>query len=487
MSNVLNEEKKQQVIALGRRGGPLRRIEQATGGRRKTAAAYRKGAGAAGRPEGGGGRRPENPANGVITDPAESKLANGAGVTTDFIRPFSEKPPLQLPGPNPSASACEPYRETIELGLSRGRNAMAIWQDMVSGYGFSGGYQTVQRFVRKLRGSSGPGPVGIIVTAPGEECQVDYGTGPMVRDAQNGKYRRTRLYVLTLGYSRKSVRLLVFGSSSRTWAELHEKAFRRLGGTVRIVVLDNLREGVLTPDIYDPALNPLYRDLLAHYGAVAMPCRVNDPDRKGKVESGVGHAQRTPLKGLRFESLDEAQAYLDHWETRWADTRIHGTTKRQVLAMFAEEKPALLPLPLEPFRCYQYGKRSVHLDGCVEVEAAYYSAPPGWIGRQVHVQWDGLQVRLLDPKTGQLLREHLRQKRGWHRIKEEDRSPRTPLSTTQLLGRAGRAGSHIGALCEAIHQRQGQVGVRRIQGVLSLAKRFGAAVVDEACAAALDL
>jgi len=178
---------------------------------------------------------------------------------------------------------------------------------------------------------------------------------------------------------------------------------------------------------------------------------------------------------------------LDHWEARWADTRIHGTTKRQVATMFAEEKPALLPLPLEPFRCYQYGKRTVHLDGCVEVEAAYYSAPPGWIGLRVHVQWDGLQVRLLDPKTGQLLREHLRQKRGWHRIKEEDRSPRTPLSTSQLLWRAGRAGSHIGALCEAIHRRHGQVGVRRIQGVLSLAKKFGTAVVDDACAAALEM
>ena len=120
----------------------------------------------------------------------------------------------------------------------------------------------------------------MIVTAPGEEAQVDYGTGPMVRDPQSGKYRRTRLFVLTLGYSRKSVRLLVFQSSSRTWAELHEKAFRRLGGVVRIIVLDNLREGVLVPDIYDPTLNPLYRDMLAHYGAVAMPCRVQHPDRK---------------------------------------------------------------------------------------------------------------------------------------------------------------------------------------------------------------
>jgi len=134
---------------------------------------------------------------------------------------------------------------------------------------------------------------------------------------------------------------------------------------------------VLAPDIYDPTLNPLYRDLLAHYGAVALPCRIQDPDRKGKVESGVGHAQKTPLKGLRFESLEAAQGYLDRWEERWADTRIHGTTKRQVAAIFAEERPALLPLPLEPFRYYQHGHRTVSLDGCVEVEAAYYGGRVG--------------------------------------------------------------------------------------------------------------
>src|SRR6478609_10051579 len=106
----------------------------------------------------------------------------------------------------------------------------------------------------------------------------------MVRYPHSGKYRRSRLFVLTLGFSRKCVRLLVFRSSSQTWAELHEKAFRRLGGVTRTIVLDNLREGMLTPDIYDPTVNPLYRDLLKHYGAVPLPCRVNDPDRKGKVE-----------------------------------------------------------------------------------------------------------------------------------------------------------------------------------------------------------
>jgi transposase len=114
---------------------------------------------------------------------------------------------------------------------------------------------------------------------------VDYGTGPMVRDGGSGRYRRTRMFVLTLGHSRKSVRLLVWRSTTRVWSELHERAFRRLGGTPRLIVLDNLGEGVLSPDIYNPTANRLYADTLAHYGATAMPCRVADPDRKSAVSA----------------------------------------------------------------------------------------------------------------------------------------------------------------------------------------------------------
>jgi transposase len=502
VSNVLNDEKKQQVIALGRLGWSLRRIQRSIGVRRETASGYLKEAGIVLRPPGNWGRAaPAKPAIEVITDsgggkplaagdddPACAKPANV--VTTDFGAELAASAPTAAepkPGRSPSASACAPYRDTVEVGLSRGRNAMAIWQDLVDVCGFNAGYQSVRRFVRSLQGTTSPEAYAVIETAPGEEAQVDYGDGPMVRDPHTGKYRRTRLFVLTLGCSRKSVRLLVFRSSSQTWAELHEKAFRRLGGATRVVVLDNLREGVLTPDIYDPTLNPLYRDVLAHYGAVALPCRVRHPDRKGKVESGVGHAKKTPLKGMRFESLPEAQAYLDHWEERWADTRIHGTTKRQVAAMFAEERPALLPLPVEPFRYYQYGERTVHLDGCVEVEAAYYSAPPGWIGRRVQVQWDVRNVRLLNPRTGQLLREHLRNARGGHRIKDEDRPKQTPLSTQQLLSRADKTGAQIGTLCRGMHQARGEIAVRHILGVLSLAKKYGGATVDDACAAALEV
>jgi transposase len=493
VSNVLSEEKKQQAVALGRLGWSLRRIQKAIGVRRETISVYLKAAGVAMRAPRGQiiPAKPASREDGVITDPANPKPASpsdevitGSGVESAALVEAKLAP---RPGRSPSASACGPYRDVIELGLSRGRNAMAIWQELVDTCGFAGGYQSVRRFVSRLHGSQHLEACAVIETPPGEESQVDYGEGPMVRDPQSGKYRRTRLFVLTLGYSRKSVRLLVFRSSSQTWAELHEKAFRRLGGVTRVVVLDNLREGVLAPDVYDPTLNPLYRDMLQHYGAVPLPCRVGHPDRKGKVESGVGHAQKTPLKGLRFETLEEAQTYLDRWEERWADTRIHGTTKRQVAVMFAEERPSLLSLPVEPFRYYLYGERTVHLDGCVEVEAAYYSAPPGWIGRRMQVQWDSRHVRLLDPQNGQLLREHMHQKRGCHRIKDEDRSRKTPLGTQQLLCRADKAGSQIGALCRGMHQARGEVAVRRIMGVLSLGKKYGVARVDDACAVALEV
>jgi hypothetical protein len=105
--------------------------------------------------------------------------------------------------------------------------------------------------------------------------------------------------------------------------------------------------------------------VLAHYGAshwrAAWAIRI----AKAKSKLGSATRRKTPLRGQRFEPQEQAQAYLDHWEQRWADTRIHGTTKRQVAATFAEEKLALLPLPLEPFRYYQYGTRAIDLISCL--------------------------------------------------------------------------------------------------------------------------
>jgi hypothetical protein len=119
-----------------------------------------------------------------------------AGVSTD-----SEPGPLAPPpGRAPSASAW-PVRELIAEALSRGRNARAIWQDLVDDHGFRAGYASVKRFVAKLRGTTAPEARVVITTAPGEEGQVDYGDGPMVRDAATGRAWSRRRPTSTAGRS----------------------------------------------------------------------------------------------------------------------------------------------------------------------------------------------------------------------------------------------------------------------------------------------
>src|SRR5262245_58518095 len=263
MANVLDDTTQQQIRALGRLGWTLSRIQQTTGIRRETISGYLR---AAGIPVRGRGRPSESKPKPAIsppvvsTDSDASKPAISGSVSTDselakpaITRAVSTDPAGAItPGRAPSASACEPYSELIAEALGRGRNAMAIWQDLVDDHGFTARYASVRRFVAQLRGTRPTEARVVITTAPGEEGQVDYGDGPMVLWTPTGKYRRTRLFVFTLAHSRKAVRLLTWRSSAQVWCELHERAFRRLGGTVKVVVLDNLKEGVLTPDIYDP-------------------------------------------------------------------------------------------------------------------------------------------------------------------------------------------------------------------------------------------
>jgi len=175
MSNVLDHQKQQQVLGLGRLRWPVRRIAEATGVDRATARGYLLAAGIPVRARGRPGERAAKPAISIEVS-TDSTLANPAidgAVSTGSASP--------APTRAPSASACEPYRELIVEALGHGRNAVAIWQDLVDDHGFSARYASVRRFVLKLRGAVPAEARVVITTAPGEEGQVDYGDGPMVR------------------------------------------------------------------------------------------------------------------------------------------------------------------------------------------------------------------------------------------------------------------------------------------------------------------
>src|ERR1700736_1997975 len=180
-----------------------------------------------------------------------------------------QNPPPRPPAPQPVAtpSACEIHRDWIESQVALGRNAMSIYQDLVERFGFPTRYNPVKPFVAALKARE-PERFDVLDALPGEEAQVDFGLGAPTRLA-HGRYRRPNLFVMTLKYSGKSFRKVVWKADQENWARLHEEAFRTFGGSVAYVVLDNLKQGVIHPDLYAPAYNALYAAMLAHYGAVA--------------------------------------------------------------------------------------------------------------------------------------------------------------------------------------------------------------------------
>jgi len=195
----------------------------------------------------------------------EALKANSSGVATGT--------PDQIPPPRPPTQAkltvsnCEPHRAFIEAQLRFKRNYMAIYQDLVDSHGFTGAYNSVKRFCGGLCKHE-PEQFDRLEFAPGEESQVDYGEGALTRVPGTERYRKPRLFVMTLRYSRRSFRRVVWKSSQETWARLHEEAWAYFGGACRYVVLDNLKEGVIKPDLYEPELNAVYAATLKHYGVV---------------------------------------------------------------------------------------------------------------------------------------------------------------------------------------------------------------------------
>lgn len=416
------------------------------------------------------------------------EVATGSAPTTEQIPP--PRPPTALEHtdapvavgapPKSSPSACEPHRAWIEAQVGLGRNAVSIYQDLVETHGFAHGYNSVKRFVARLK-QRGPERFDVLEFPPGEEAQVDYGLGALTRVA-SGRYRRPYLFVMTLKYSGKSFRKVVWKTSQQTWARLHEEAFRAFGGSPAYVVLDNLKEGVIRPDLYAPELNPLYAATLAHYGVVADPCRVGDPNRKGTVENAIGHTQSTALKGRRFDSIEAQNDWLAHWEQRWAALRIHGRKKRQVLEMFREEQPHLRPLPAEGMRYFEQCRRTVDDAGLVQVDRAYYAALPAAPRSEVIVRKYEHTIEILD-LAGALLRRHSKLHRpGTYAIERSDRLFNPSRETARLLVKAQRIGPNAAKFADALFARLGRPGQRAIYGLSNLARHYPCADIEAICA-----
>ena len=427
----------------------------------------------------------ENAASGFLVDGVVATGLNDGEV---------QNPPPWPPGnidkeakiPFHARSACEVHRAWIEDQVRLGRNAMAIYQDLVEQFSFTHKYNSVKRFVRSLRRKD-PKQYDRLEFLPGEEAQVDYGQGAKTL-GDKGKYLRPRLFVMTLKYSGRSFRKVIWKSSQEAWARLHEEAFRYFGGCPQYVVLDNLKEGVIAPDIYEPELNPLYLAVLTHYGVTADPARVRDPDRKGTVENAIQHTQNTALKGRVFEGIDDQNNWLIHWEEKWAATRIHGRMKRQVEEIFQKEKPFLIPLPLIGFKYFRQETRKVSDDGTIQVGQSYYSALPVPLHQEVIVRIYTDEIEIINPRSMEKIRTHHKSHRaGEVKMNPEDRIFNPSRQTDYLLNKAKSIGSNTRRLCDLLFEEQGRIGQRRMQGIVNLARRYETCHIEQTAHEAIEM
>ena len=392
------------------------------------------------------------------------------------------------PSPRGRPSECEPFREIIVAKLAQDLSAQRIYQDLAEVPGFTAGYDSVKRFVRKL-GARQALPMRRLERAPGLEAQVDFGTGAPVI-GPDGKRRKTHVFRIVLSHSRKGYSEATFRQTTEDFIRCLENAFWHMGGVPEILVIDNLRAAVKHPDWFDPELVPKLEAFCRHYGVAILPTRPYMPRHKGKVERGVAYVQGNGLKGHRFDSLEAQNRHLAHWERTIADTRIHGTTRRQVGRMFDEfERPALRPLPRERFPFFQEAQRIVSRDGHVEVAKAYYSVPTEYLTRTVWVRWDARLVRIFNHRREQIA-IHVRHEQGRFSTHGEhiarEKINGIERGAAYLLSKVSIIGTHTRRWAEAMVNARGIEGTRVLLGLLSLTKKHPSESLEKACEIALS-
>lgn len=385
-------------------------------------------------------------------------------------------------------SECEPHRELILAQREQGLSAQRIWQDLVAEHGFKAAYDSVKRFVRSL-GSEPVAPFRRIETPPGEQAQVDFGSGAPVKSA-DGKRRKTYVFRIVLSHSRKGYSEATFRQTTEDFIRCLENAFAHFGGVPQTLVIDNLKAAVAHPDWFDPELVPKLQSFCRHYGTAILPTRPYLPRHKGKVEAGVKYVKNNALKGRSFASLDEQQRFLEHWEASVADTRIHGTTKRQVGKVFQEvERRVLSPLPVERFASFQEAQRIVARDGHIEVAKGYYSVPPEYLGCKVWARWDARLVRVFNHRWEQIA-VHVRNEMGRFHTHGQHVHPHKisglERGAAYLLDKISWIGPQAHAWAQAMLSGRGIEGTRSLQGLLSLGQKHPHAALEKACETAIS-
>jgi transposase len=390
----------------------------------------------------------------------------------------------------PVLEKVEPYHEQIENWLEDSNMTIRqVYRLLQEQDDFDVSYMSVYRYVRSRIKEPCEAVTVRLHSEVGQQAQVDFGYVGLMVDPETGKQRKAWAFIMILSYSRHRFVRFVFGQDSRTWIDCHLRAFNYFQGCPQSILLDNLKSGVLKPDLYDPTLNPAYADLERYFGFVADPAKVGMARHKGKVERQVSVVRQQLIAGREYRNIDQANEDAIDWCRNQIGLRKHGTTQRRPYEVFQqEEADQLLALPPEPFERAEWKPCRIHRDCLLIFDRSYYSAPHRYCQQEVWVRADQKMVRIY--RGHQLIKTHLRADQpGTWRTDQQDypADKRAFLEQTPdwCRNQAFELGENVGQYVNRVLGQHSMRNLRKAQCVLRLCDVWGAERLELACRRAL--
>lgn len=331
-----------------------------------------------------------------------------------------------------------------------------------------------------------------IEVAPGAEVQIDYGKMGLLYDPLSGKKRNVFAFIATLSYSRHKFVEFVWSQNQQSFVASHVRMFEFFEGVPLRVVLDNLKSGVIKPDLYDPKLNRTYQEMARHYHCFLDPCRVAHPKDKGKVERDVQTVREQFRKLLAlYPDLDiqRANQLIRKWLVEQYGQRTHGTTQQQPYPVFVEiEKAQLKCLPVEAFQMAQWKEASVHPDHYIQFNKKMYSVPHAYVGKKVWVRATDKLVAIYHQER--LIKQHAITTDYRHTdVNDFPENLKVALDhglPRHIQDQAQTVGPHFYQLVRKTLEPHAFIKLRMAQALVNLRSKWKPDLIEQAAAYALE-
>lgn len=417
-----------------------------------------------------------------------ARITNKDRKTVHKILKRYEETGAEIPDIFHKESSLRKYHTEIVSYLEMGLSGVRIYEKLQE-LGCPLSYSSINRYIAKLKVNK-----DICVrfhSAPGEEAQVDFGYVGLMPEPHRGKRRKAWAFNMRLSYSRLDYYEIVFDQKVETFIQCHENAFRSFRGVPRVTKIDNLKAGILEAHFYEPVYQRLYKQFADHYGFYILPCRVRQPQEKGKVESGIKYLKNNFFAGRNFTSHKDLCKQLKNWMNQYCQERIHGTTKEKPRVLFeSQEKAALLSLPKSSFYMGFRGQRKVHKDCHIILDHNFYSVPFSYVGENVEVECSSKEVKIF--YQDKQVAFHLKKegKGGFstqtsHYPDYKYYTPRSPAYLSLYKEKMSSLGTATEILFSKIVEDHPHDWYRIVKGVLSLRKTYSDEVIDLTCKRAL--